>query len=91
MGTLHDSKEIKNSKNMGAQEKFNKAWECKKQRKFKKALDLYRELQNEFIDEARKYAGTLPETRVDTDDGKGVKIMPKLFLETDNYLKRNSA
>ncbi len=70
--------------------KFNKAWEYKKQKKFKEALDLYRELQNELADKAAEYARTLPETGIDTDDGKGVIIMPKLFLEADNYLKRDS-
>lgn len=76
---------------MNQQEKFNKAWDLKKEGKFKEALDLYKELLNELIDEAGKYTRSLSGTRINTDDGRGVKIMPKLFSEVDKYLKRDVA
>ncbi len=73
---------------MDKQEKFNQAWEYKKQGNLSEALRLYKELHDELIDEAGEYARSLPGTRVDEDSTR--KIMPSLFTEAENYLKRDS-
>ena len=73
---------------MNQQEKFNTAWDLKKQGKFVEALKLYRELHDELLDEAGEHARNIPGTRI--DEGSTRKIMPSLFTETEKYLKKNN-
>ena len=72
---------------MEQQEKFNKAWEFKKQGERVSALGLYRELYNELVDEAGEHVRQVPGTGV--DEGGTRKIMPSLFTEVEKYLKEN--
>ena len=69
---------------MDLQEKFNKAWELKKQGDLAGALKLYKELHDETVDDAGEHARKIPGTRI--DEGRTRKIMPSLFTEVDKYL-----
>ena len=69
------------------QEKLNKAWELKKKGHYIEALDLYQQVHDYLVDEAREYAQSLPGTRI--DEGNTLKIMPLFFTEAQNYLRKD--
>ncbi|MEK7566707.1 MAG: tetratricopeptide repeat protein [Patescibacteria group bacterium] len=73
---------------MNQQEKFNKAWELKKQGKCSDALKLYNELYGRLIKDANKYARSFEGSVI--DKGNTRKLMPQLFRKTDEYLKRDN-
>lgn len=70
------------------QEKFNQAWQYKKERKFSDAMELYDELYNQLIVGATKYARSFKNSEI--DEGKTRKIMPQFFNKADEYLKKDS-
>lgn len=72
---------------MNQQEKFNKAWELKKQGKLKDALGLYMSLYDELIKEASEHVGNIPGTEI--TEGKTVTMMPSFMPEAEKFLKRD--
>ena len=73
---------------MDRQERINKAWELKKVGNFAEALELYKALHDELVDEAGEHARQIPGTRIDEGDTR--KIMPSLFTETEKYLRKDN-
>ncbi|MCG2809011.1 MAG: hypothetical protein L6275_01555, partial [Candidatus Portnoybacteria bacterium] len=69
------------------QEKFNKAWQYKKEGKFSDAIKLYDELYNQLIKEATEYARNFNGSQI--DEGETRKVMPQFFNKADEYLKRD--
>lgn len=72
---------------MNHQEKFNKAWELKKQGNLKGALDLYTSLYDELIKEASKHAGSIPGTEI--TEGKTVTMMPSFMTEAEKFIRKD--
>lgn len=72
---------------MKLQEFINKAREAKQKGALRDSLNYYNEAFNMLIREADEYAHKQGGTFIDEGDTR--KIMPKLFEESKNYLKRD--
>ena len=69
------------------QQKFNQAWEYKKEGKLTDAMKLYDELYEQLIKESCNYARSFEGSEIDEDNTR--KVMPKFFNKADEYLKRD--
>lgn len=76
---------------MDIQELLNKAWELKKDKKHKEALDLYNKAYDILISEAGEFAHNQEGTYEDFEENgeKVRKITPKLFDKSKEYLRRD--
>ena len=68
---------------MNLQEKINRAYELKKERKFSEALQLYDEVGSFLMQEAFHYA------HVNIDEGNKRKLLPKEYELVGEYLSRD--